>query len=35
LLSKEIERPIQSGTKTHGKISISYGMQREFELKAP
>jgi hypothetical protein len=33
LLSKEIERPIQSGTKTHGKISISYGMQREFELK--
>ena len=33
LLSKEIERPIQSNTRTRGRISISYGMQREFELK--
>jgi hypothetical protein len=35
LLSKEIERPIQSDARTHGRIFISYGMQREFELRAP
>jgi hypothetical protein len=33
LLSKEIERPIHSDARTHGRISISYGMQREFELR--
>lgn len=34
LLSKETERPIKSGTSAGGRIAISYGMQREFELKA-
>jgi len=33
LLSKEIERPVPSDTKTRGKILVSYGMQREFELR--
>jgi len=32
LLSKEIERPVHSDARTHGRIMISYGMQREFEL---
>lgn len=30
---KEIERPIKNVTRGGGKISISYGIQREFELK--
>jgi hypothetical protein len=33
LLSKETERPVRNGTKVGGRIAISYGMQREFELK--
>ncbi|HET9825386.1 MAG TPA: hypothetical protein VFP87_08630, partial [Chitinophagaceae bacterium] len=33
LLSKETERPIQNGTSAAGKISITYGMQREFVLR--
>ena len=32
---KETEKPIKNGTKEGGKISISYGLQREFELKNP
>jgi hypothetical protein len=30
---KEVERPIKSGTKEGGKLFISYGLRREFELK--
>lgn len=30
---KETEKPIKNGTRVGGKIAISYGMQREFELK--
>jgi len=30
---KETEKPITNGTKEGGKISISYGLQREFVLK--
>ena len=33
LLSKEIERPINNETGQRGKLSISYGMQREFILR--
>jgi hypothetical protein len=33
LLSKETERSVKNGTKVGGRIAISYGMQREFELK--
>ena len=33
--NKYIERPLQNATKTGGRISFSYGLQREFELKAP
>ena len=32
---KEIEKPIRNGTKEGGRISISYGLQREFELRSP
>jgi hypothetical protein len=35
ILSKEIERSINNGTGQRGRLFISYGMQREFELKAP
>jgi hypothetical protein len=35
LLSKEIVRSVKNGTKQGGRIVISYGMQREFELKSP
>src|SRR5688572_17926876 len=30
---KEIERPVKSGTREGGKLFISYGIKREFELK--
>ncbi len=33
LLSKETERSVKNGTKGGGRIAISYGMQREFELR--
>jgi hypothetical protein len=33
LLSKEKERSMKNGTKEGGRIVVSYGMQREFELK--
>jgi hypothetical protein len=32
ILSKEIERLVYTNTITRGKILVSYGMQREFEL---
>jgi hypothetical protein len=32
-LFKEEERRIRNGTKEGGRISISYGLRREFELK--
>lgn len=32
---KEDERPVKKGTKEGGMISITYGVKREFELKAP
>jgi len=35
ILSKEIERPISNGAGQRGRLFISYGMQREFELKNP
>jgi len=35
LLSKETERSVKNGTKGGGRIAISYGMQREFELRPP
>ncbi len=34
-LSKETERPVKNGTREGGKIVVSYGLQREFELKTP
>jgi Cu/Ag efflux protein CusF len=30
---KEIEKPVKKGTKEGGRITVSYGLQREFELK--
>jgi hypothetical protein len=30
---KEIEKPIKNGTKEGGRISVTYGLQREFELR--
>ena len=30
---KEVEKPIKSSTKEGGKLFISYGLKREFELK--
>jgi hypothetical protein len=33
LLSKEKERSVKNGTKEGGRIVVSYGLQREFELK--
>ncbi len=30
---KEVERPVKSSTKEGGKLYISYGLKREFELK--
>lgn len=30
---KEIEKPVKNGTKEGGKLFISYGLKREFELK--
>jgi hypothetical protein len=30
---KEIERPVKNGTKEGGRLSISYGLKREFILK--
>jgi hypothetical protein len=35
ILAKEIERPINNGAGERGRLFISYGMQREFELKPP
>lgn len=35
LLSKETERAVKNGTREGGRIVISYGLQREFELKSP
>jgi hypothetical protein len=32
---KEDEKPVKNGTKEGGRISITYGLKREFELKAP
>lgn len=32
---KEIEKPIKNGTKEGGKLSITYGLKREFELRDP
>src|SRR2546423_8243666 len=32
-LSKESEKPVKNGTKEGGRISVSYGIQREFILK--
>ncbi len=34
LLSKEIEKPVRNGTPARGRIVVSYGLQREFELKS-
>ena len=33
LLFKEEEQPIKNGTKKGGKLSITYGLKRHFELK--
>ena len=33
--SKELEKPLKNGMKEGGRISISYTILREFELKAP
>jgi hypothetical protein len=30
---KEVERSVKNGTKEGGRIVVSYGMQREFELR--
>lgn len=30
---KEIEKPVENGTREGGKIFITYGLKREFELK--
>jgi len=35
LLSRETEKAIKNGTKAGGRIVVSYGLQREFELKPP
>lgn len=32
---KEFEKPVKNSTKEGGKLSITYGLKREFELKAP
>jgi hypothetical protein len=32
---KELEKPIKNGTREGGKLSITYGLKREFELKDP
>ena len=34
-LTKETEKSIKHGTKEGGRIVVSYGLQREFELKGP
>jgi hypothetical protein len=34
-LYKEIERTVENGTKAGGRIVVSYGMRRLFELKSP
>jgi len=33
LLSRETDRSVKNGTKQDGRIVVSYGLQREFELK--
>lgn len=35
LLYKDVERPVQKSTKAGGRISVTYGFTREFELKSP
>lgn len=32
-LSRELEKPLKNGTKEGGRLSISYTIQREFQLK--
>ena len=34
-LYKEVEKPMKNGTEEGGRISITYGLKREFELKTP
>jgi hypothetical protein len=34
-LYKEIEKPVENGTRAGGRIVVSYGMRRVFELKGP
>jgi hypothetical protein len=33
LLSKETEKPVKNSTRAGGRIVVSYGLQREFELR--
>ena len=33
LFYKDAEKPVKNGTRVGGRITLSYGMQREFELK--
>jgi hypothetical protein len=35
LLYRETERPIRNGTRAGGRIVVSYGLRRAFELKPP
>ena len=35
LLYKDVEKPVKDGTKAGGRIVVSYGLQREFELRPP